>query len=277
MGQDYRPQSMNAHPKALSQPIRRSRARAVLVLLAALVCAALTFRLGIWQLDRAAQKQALQDELHERSALPPLLPAELAHSPAAAAAQYQRRITLRGVWIGAATVFLDNRQMDARPGFFVLTPMRLQSAADAGVASTPSGPLIWIQRGWVVRDNDVRTRLPDVPTPAGTVEVIGRVAPPPARLFELGADGGGPIRQNLDLAASARALAQPVLPMTVLETENPSSGPDGLVRHWAVPAADIQKHYGYAFQWFAICTVVIGLYAWFQILRPRRLAERETV
>ncbi len=38
-----------------------------------------------------------------------------------------------------------------------------------------------------------RRRRPDL------VEVIGRVAPPPARLFEFAADGGGPIRQNLDL------------------------------------------------------------------------------
>ena len=272
---------MKAHLEGLLQPIPRNcghaRARAIVVLLSALGCTVLTFWLGVWQLDRAAQKQALQHQLVERSALPPLRPAELAVTQTASVRQYQREIKLRGVWIAGKTVFLDNRQMNGRPGYFVLTPLRLQVLPDVGMASGAFGSLIWVQRGWVARDNDVRTRLPDVPSPSGVVEVIGRVAPPPARLFELGIDGGGLIRQNLDLDASARELAQPVLPMTVLETEDPSTGPDGLLRQWAAPAVNVQKHYGYAFQWFALCTVVIGLYAWFQIIRPRRRAERETV
>jgi cytochrome oxidase assembly protein ShyY1 len=46
--------------------------RALVVLVAALALAALTARLGIWQLDRAAQKTALQRSLDERRALPPL-------------------------------------------------------------------------------------------------------------------------------------------------------------------------------------------------------------
>ncbi len=283
MEQDYRPYPPNGHSKGLSEPIRRPPRpgfgkRAALVLVAALTCAALTFRLGIWQLDRAAHKQSLQQEIDERSALPMLPQAALAASPQEAVAQHQRQVRLRGVWIAAATIFLDNRQMNTRPGFFVLTPLRLQVSPDPAATSASSGSLIWVQRGWVARDNDVRTRLPDVPTPTGLVEVIGRVAPPPARLFELGADGQGPIRQNLDLDASARQLAQLVLPVTVLQTEDATSGPDGLLRMWAAPAADIQKHYGYAFQWFALCAVIVALYAWFQIIRPRWLAEkRETV
>jgi surfeit locus 1 family protein len=32
----------------------------------------------------------------------------------------------------------------------------------------------------------------------------------------------------------------------------------------------VQKHYGYAFQWFALSALIIGLYAWFQLPRPRR-------
>ena len=39
---------------------------------------------------------------------------------------------------------------------------------------------------------------------------------------------------------------------------------------WPEPAADVQKHYGYAFQWFALCALILGLYVWFQLIRPRR-------
>jgi surfeit locus 1 family protein len=34
----------------------------------------------------------------------------------------------------------------------------------------------------------------------------------------------------------------------------------------------VHKHYGYAVQWFLLCALIAGLYAWFQILRPRRRA-----
>jgi surfeit locus 1 family protein len=52
-----------------------------------------------------------------------------------------------------------------------------------------------------------------------------------------------------------------------LQSDAPS---DGLLRDW--PAADLglQKHYGYAFQWFALCALILGLYVWFQLVKPRR-------
>ncbi len=253
---------------------RHLEVRSVLLLVAAVSLAALSFRLGLWQLDRAAQKQALQQQIEARSALPVLPQRLLARDPADAPGQYQRRVKLRGEWLASATVFLDNRQMNGRPGFFVLTPLRLHDP-DAPAAKL-QGLVIWVQRGWIARDNDVRTRLPAIPTPAGVVDVAGRVAPPPARLFQFAADDNGPIRQNLDLDASAHELAQPVLPMSILQTEDPSSGADGLLRQWTAPASDIRKHQGYAFQWMALCALVVGLYGWFQIIRPRWPAQRET-
>ena len=38
------------------------------------------------------------------------------------------------------------------------------------------------------------------------------------------------------------------------------------------PAAGVDKHHGYAFQWFALCALTAGLYVWFQIIQPRRRA-----
>lgn len=125
----------------------RARARAVVVLLAALLCAAVAFSLGVWQLDRAAQKQSLQRELEDRSALPMLAQSALASTLAESTAQYQRRVRLRGAWVATATVFLDNRQMNARPGFFVLTPLRLRIEPGIEQTGAAVGPLIWVQRG----------------------------------------------------------------------------------------------------------------------------------
>jgi len=41
----------------------------------------------------------------------------------------------------------------------------------------------------------------------------------------------------------------------------------GLV-HRAVPVADVGKHHGYAFQWFAMCALIAGAAVWFNVLRP---------
>ena len=157
-----------------------------------------------------------------------------------------------------ATVFLDNRQMNARPGFFVVTPLKL-----AG-----SGEAVLVQRGWSPRDFTDRARVPAVPTSSGEVEVAGQIAPPPARLYEFAGSASGPIRQNLYLDAFSRELGVPLKPLSVLQDDAPAAA-DGLLRQWPRPAVDVHKHYGYAFQWFALCALMAGLYVWFQLVRPR--------
>jgi surfeit locus 1 family protein len=230
-----------------------------LVLAATLLGVALTARLGLWQLDRAAQKHALQAALDARSQLPALDAAALARTAEQAAAQHHRPVRLRGQWLPQHTVFLDNRQMNGRPGFFVVTPLQLAGEKAA----------VLVQRGWVPRDANERTRLPAVPVAAGVLEVLGRIAPPPARLYEFSAEASGPIRQNLDLAQFAREVSVPLLPISVLQNDSAATAGDGLLRQWPPPALDVHKHYGYAFQWFALAALMSGLYVWFQLVRPR--------
>ena len=235
------------------------RQRAALVLLAALLGASLTARLGAWQLSRAAEKEQAQAALDSRGAAPPLAQAELADQAQLAAAQHFRRIALRGRWVDGRTVFLDNRPMAGRPGFYVVTPLLIGESGDA----------VLVQRGWVPRDANDRTRVPAVPAAEGVVEVEGRIAPPPSRLYELGAEGQGPIRQNLDLDSFAQETGLRLRPLSLLQADSAGTAGDGLLRQWPVPAVDVHKHYGYAFQWFALAALITGLYVWFQLVRPR--------
>ena len=110
--------------------------RALIVLVATLLGVALTARLGVWQLDRAAQKKALQHSLEQRAAMPDLPASALAHTVQEAAAQHDRHIRLQGRWIDSATIFLENRQMNGRPGFYVVTPLVL-SGSDHTVLVQP--------------------------------------------------------------------------------------------------------------------------------------------
>lgn len=231
------------------------RRRAAIVLVAALAGSALTARLGVWQLDRAAQKSALAEAIESRGRLPALPADALATTPSAAESQHWRKVRLRGRWLARYTVWLDNRQMDGRPGFFVVTPLLL-------------GPndAVLVQRGWGPRDPRERTTLPPLDTPSGEVEVQGLIAPPPARLFEFQHGGSGPIRQNLDLVESSREIGIKLRPLSIWQT---GGAADGLLRHWQRPAVDVSMHYGYALQWFALCALIAGLYVWFQLIRPR--------
>lgn len=227
-----------------------------LVLLAALLAAALTARLGVWQLDRAAQKQALQAAIDAEAERPVLGNADLV------GAALHRRVVLRGTWVADRTVWLDNRPMDGRAGFYVVTPLRLAGRDDA----------VLVQRGWAPRNAADRSRLPPVVTPVGEVLVQGRLAATPSRLYDLGAGPLGPIRQNLDPAAFAQETGLALLPLTVLQTA--AELDDGLLRHWPAPDFGLHKHYGYAFQWFALCALILILYAWFQLIRPRLRSRR---
>ncbi len=232
------------------------RARFWIVNVATVLTMAVTASLGLWQLDRAAQKLALQAQINDRSGLPAWSNADLLQAPEPSAGVY-RPVNLVGTWVPEASVFLDNRQMNKRVGFFLVTPLRLEG----------SDRVVLVQRGWVARDFTDRSRVPAITTPAGTVRVPGRLAPPPGKLFELGEAGAGPIRQNIDLAVLQRETGLPLLSVSVQQSGDVS---DGLLREWPQVALDVGKHHGYAFQWFALCALAGILYVWFQILSPRR-------
>ena len=167
-----------------------------------------------------------------------------------------RQATLKGVWRADHTVFLDNRQMNGKTGLVAVTPLVLDG----------TGQVILVQRGWVLRNFADRTALPDIKTPDGPVTVRGRIAPPPSKLYEFKGGDSGRIRQNIDIAAFGIQTALPLLPVSMVQT-GPAN--EGLLRDWAAPNSGVDKHYGYAFQWFGLCALVVGLYVWFQIIQPR--------
>ncbi len=236
----------------------RSR-RFWLLTLIALVGMGVTASLGAWQWGRAQQKIALQAAVTARQALPPLDMSALALAPDAAD-RLHRAVVLRGQWLPEHTVFLDNRQMQGRPGFYVVTPLRLAGQSQA----------VLVQRGWAPRDFQDRSRLPPVETPAGEVRVLGRIALAPAKLYEFDGAPGGPIRQNLDLPAFRAETGLDLLDGSVVQT-GPAS--EGLRRDWPVPASGADKNYGYAFQWWALSGVILILYVWFQFIAPRRRTQ----
>lgn len=229
-----------------------ARFRFVLLTIATVLAIGVTASLGRWQLSRASQKQALQAALEMQSAKPALEGAAL-KAAANPLPLVHQRARLKGRWAQGHTVFLDNRQMDTRVGFFAMTPLILLE-----------GGAIVVQRGWVPRNFEDRTRLPLVDTPQGVVEIEGRIAPAPPKLYELSSPGVAAIRQNLDLEQFKVETGLPLMPITLVQTGAPS---EGLLREWPAVNVGVDKHYGYAFQWFGLSALVAALYLWFQIIR----------
>ena len=227
----------------------------------ALVCALLTARFGVWQLSRAHAKLANEALVEERGKMPALAAGELARDPATAATQWQRHITLAGEWDAAHTVFLMNRTMDERSGFYVMTPLRL-----------PDGGAVVVQRGWVPRDDADPMKVPALPTPGGPVKVFGHAAPWPSHWIDIGHGASGPVRQNPELAPFSAEAGLALRPVTVVEDATADNAGDGLRRDWPSGngGVSVTTNYGYAVQWFAMSIAFLGLYVWLQFIRPRR-------
>jgi len=229
-----------------------------LVSLAAVAGVAATSALGAWQLGRAQERLALQASIDARKALPPVGNQALLGAVRLADLMH-RPVVLRGAWLARHTIYLDNRQMRGTPGFYVVTPLRLEG----------SGWAVLVERGWVPRNFADREKLAPIETPGGVIEVRGRMAPPPAKLYEFAGTTSGRIRQNLDLAQWRAETGLALLDVAVQQIGEPS---DGLLRDWPEAAGGADKNYGYAFQWWALSGLIAILYVWFQYIAPRRKA-----
>jgi surfeit locus 1 family protein len=239
------------------------------VTLAMLLGVGLTARLGFWQLSRAAEKEHRQAEIVAQMQAPVLATAALLEDPAQFKRIYQR-VLMQGHWLPDHTVFLDNRPMNGRAGFWVLTPLQL----DANTR-------VLVQRGWLPRHQLDRTLLPEMQTPEGPVKVQGRIALPPSDLMTLSAtpdmvassSTSSQIRQNIGLD-KLQAQVGGAFAAVVLQTDEAS---DGLLRDWPQITAGIEKNLAYAFQWFCLAALQLMLYLWFQFIQPYRHARRTSL
>lgn len=219
--------------------------------LAVLVVVPLCVSLGLWQWRKAEAKQALQSLLDQRSREPAI---ELPAVAADAASLRFRRVVVRGEYEPRFQILLDNRVYREAAGYHVLTPLRI-----AG-----SELRVLVNRGWIPAPADHRI-TPAVDTPAGIVEIEGIATLPPEKFFTLAptvpaGDQWQPVWQNPDLAAYAHVVPFAIQPVVIqLDPANPAGG---FAREWPRPDERIERHVGYAWQWFgfAFAAVAIWLY-----------------
>ena len=206
--------------------------------------------LGLWQFDRAGQKESREEMFAERTGDAPILLNErLSPMPSELDPEWwrYRPVEVAGETLGARQYLLDNRTRNGVAGYHVHMPMRV----------TGLDRLLLVNRGWV-ETGPSRERRPDVSLGASEV-VISGVVEYPRRTLLLGDDGYAEstwpkVVQWIDLDKTARDLDRQVLPFVVLMD---AELPHGFVREWT-PYLGIgpSRHRGYAFQWFSLAAAV---------------------
>lgn len=212
---------------------------------ATIIVVALGVSLGNWQERRAAQKLALQAQMAARSAQAPLL---LTGGTVTVPEEF-RPVGMRGAFVSSFPVFLDNRPYQGRAGYYLLMPFKIEGADQ----------YVLVARGWLPRVPGAVGQLPAYQTPAGVTMVEGIVRSDLGHVMQLGT--AAPVApnamlQNVKVSEVARASGLSLLPLFIEQT-GPQQAGDALVRDWPAPSLGVEKHQGYAFQWYALAVMAI--------------------
>ncbi len=203
--------------------------------------------LGFWQLQRAEEKQALLEAWHNARQGPPV---PLEEAGASEAGRFQP-VRAEGRYDSRHHYLLDNQIREGRPGFEILTPLRLVG----------EDRVILVNRGWLPRGKS-RGDLPEIPTPEEEVALTGQLVDPPQGGLQLGPPDPGKGRwpkvvQYIETDRVAQQLGSPVAQRVIRLT--PESA-HGFRRKWQDPVPfGPERHTGYAVQWFALAGTLLIL------------------
>jgi surfeit locus 1 family protein len=231
------------------EAVKRYRFKpAILPSIAAATLMGLFVGLGVWQLNRAQEKEAM----HLRYELRSQGPADSLTLPIQDRQAWQyRRVRTTGRFMTHRQFLLDNQVSRGEVGYHVLTPFK------------PAGHrrLVLVDRGWVPLGAS-RERLPDVDVTDAKVAVKGTVYLPYEQSFSLGGmaagESGWPLRvQFVEFDSMASRLEQPLAHM-ILRLDPQS--PYGYRREWQITPFGPERHRGYAVQWFALAVALLVIY-----------------
>lgn len=202
--------------------------------------------LGMWQLNRAQEKEMIRDRVLARTQMPAI---ELDASSTVSGDDLFRKARAQGRYLPQFQVFLDNKVYRGQAGYQVLTPLRIRG----------SDTLLLVNRGWGPWGID-RRKAPAAEPPAGELTVAGQLAVPVRNPITLGEDdipdGLARVWQNFDMDRYRALVGVPVIEL-VLELESGSSMA-GLIREWPRHEdAWIKRHQAYAIQWFGIAALFV--------------------
>jgi surfeit locus 1 family protein len=229
-----------------------------------LICIPLFIKLGLWQYNKAQQKQAIH-EAYDQAKLDEALifPLGLIDNKQSNMDGWNyKKVAVQGVYETKYQFLLDNQVEGDRVGYHVITPLKIDNSSE----------YVLVNRGWIL-GKDTHTELPIFATPLGKQTVSGQVWIPSKKIFTLENKDDltevnrksvnqpwQPVWQNMDMDKYKRSVPLIISPLAIKLDQNSHAG--GFVRNWQIPAERITSNLGYAYQWFgfAMAALLIFLY-----------------
>jgi len=209
--------------------------------------------LGFWQLRRLDDRRATNSAIAERAQEPPVPVEQLVDVDDDVAVGKDlawRRVTAAGVWQPEDEVLVRNRSLDQRPGFWVLSPLLL----DSGVVAV-------VNRGWVpLRVGEAGVPV-DAAAPAEGDVVVEALLQPTQRRGSIGPtdppDGVLDVLSRADVERLDAQLEQDALPVVLQLTGQEPRLTAEFPAVLPLPEQDEGPHLGYAVQWFIFTTIAV--------------------
>lgn len=204
-------------------------------------------RLGFWQLDRADQKNEInQNYLERQSSLEVFDETDINEE------NLWGKFSIEGEFTTSPNLYLDNQTYKREAGYVIYSPFL-----------TRENKVILVNRGWHDLIED-RNELPAVKKIIDTM-ISGILTKVPSHGIILNTENieninDSSIRiQRIDLGEIKEALnIQYEIYPFVLTLEPPID--ENLKRHLILPVSNSEKNYGYAFQWFAFALTLLIIF-----------------
>ena len=222
--------------------------RATIFLLLALLSALVCVRLGFWQLSRLNARRARNAIVASRL---DSLPVALAELPRDTALARFRAVRLTGTYDYANEHYVVGRSHQGSPGVHIITPLRLDAAADSAVP---------VNRGWVYApDASVVPEAERWREGDSTRTVTGFVESYPMPLPGTAALASVPRALRwLDPRAFAARASYAVTPYYVVSRDAvPAARRDSTPVRLSAPALAEGSHLSYAIQWFSFALIAL--------------------
>ena len=201
--------------------------------------------LGVWQLDRADEKQQIVDYHAVNQQLPPVTTVE----ELVADRDHQYRLAwLRAKVDNQRVIILDNRVKNGRPGYEILQTAKVSGLTDK----------VLINRGWIEASLD-RNILPTISPIEGEVQLRGYLYHALKGGYRLD-DGISQVQDWpsrvgwITVERAEELFGESFLPYQ-LRLDQDSIG--ALKTGWTTVAVKPEKHVGYAVQWFAMAITLL--------------------
>lgn len=208
---------------------------------------ALLISLGTWQWHRGQDRAAMLEQYASAGAQ-----AAVPFNPQLPATKQPLRVQLTGSYDETRQLLLDNQSNQKRPGFEVMTPIRLVD-----------GTVLLINRGWIPQSG-TREQPPSPVARQGEQALTGywhALPEPGMRLAQPPCEKATRFPQivNYPNVAELRCtLGVPLLDGVILLDANVEGG---FVREWNLDNGfPPSRHYGYAAQWYAFALTLIAFF-----------------